>query len=203
MSVVEWSEIRAELLAMRREDEALREELARDGSLFDSEGYHPRMEEIHRRNASRLAAILDQDGWPGRSRVGEDGAAAAWLVLQHAIGDPALMRRGLALLEAAAARGDASAQHVAMLEDRVRVLEGRPQRYATQFDWDESGELSPLPIEEPARVDERRRRMGLPPLEPDLRRRREEALRGPEHPPADWDARNRRLEAWLREVGWR
>src|SRR5438309_8926559 len=88
--------LREELLAMAAEDQRVRAELAADGSLFD--GYHPRMAEVHRRNGDRLAAILDRHDWPGRGLVGEDGAAAAWLILQHAIGDPPLMRRGLELL---------------------------------------------------------------------------------------------------------
>src|SRR5947209_9236632 len=82
--------LRAELLAMAAEDRRVWAELAADGSLFD--GYHPRMAEVHRRNAARLTETLDRHGWPGRDLVGADGAAAAWLVLQHAIGDPPLMR---------------------------------------------------------------------------------------------------------------
>jgi hypothetical protein len=69
----------------------VRADLAAAGLLFD--GYHPRMAEVQRRNAARLAAILDGHGWPALALVGEDGAAATWLVLQHAIGDPPLMRR--------------------------------------------------------------------------------------------------------------
>jgi hypothetical protein len=201
VSAADWETIRAALLEMVREDQAMRDELDREGTLFD--GYHPRMEAVHRRNAEHLSGILAAHGWPGRSRVGEEGAAAAWLILQHAIGDPELMRRGLPLLTAAAARGDASAVHAAMLEDRIRTLEGRPQRYATQFDWDERGELGPLPIEDPARVEERRREVGLPPLAADLLRRREDMASGRERPPADWGARRRRLDDWLREAGWR
>ena len=34
-------------------------------------------------------------------------------------------------------RVDADAAEVAMLEDRIRVSEGRLQRYGTQFDWSE------------------------------------------------------------------
>src|SRR5207247_1273888 len=81
---------------MARGDRALLKDLARDGSLF--QGYHPRMEALHQRHATRLAALIDAHGWPGRSRVGEEGAQAAWLILQHAIGNPPLMRRGLTLL---------------------------------------------------------------------------------------------------------
>ena len=69
---------------MAAEDLRVREELARDGGLFD--GYHPRMQEIHERNAKRLLAILNLHGWPGRDLVGESAAEAAWLVVQHAIG---------------------------------------------------------------------------------------------------------------------
>src|SRR5881398_1199456 len=89
-----------ELVAMAEQDQRVRAELAADGTLF--EGYHPRMEAIHRGNAARLTVIIDRHGWPGRGLVGEQGAQAAWLILQHAIGEPALQRRGLALLQEAA-----------------------------------------------------------------------------------------------------
>lgn len=79
--------LRSELVAMAENDLSVREELIADGSLA-SQGYHPRMEAVHKRNASRLALIIDRYGWPGISLVGEDGARAAWLVAQHAIGNP-------------------------------------------------------------------------------------------------------------------
>ena len=34
-------------------------------------------------HTARLRAIVSEYGWPGRSLVGEDGADAAWLLLQH------------------------------------------------------------------------------------------------------------------------
>lgn len=191
----------AELSAMAAEDLRVRGELARDGSLF--EGYHPRMRDVHDRNAARLLVILEQQGWPGRARVGVDAADAAWLVLQHAIGHPALQRRGLSLLREAAAAGDAPMLQVAMLEDRVRSCEGRAQRYGTQFDWDEHGRLSPLPIEDEANVDARRREAGLVPLADDIRDKRARAAREGDRPPRDRAARERERQAWLRSTGWR
>ena len=85
-----------ELIAMAAEDQRVRAELLSEGVLFD--GYQPRMAELHHQNALRLAAIMSEIGWPARSVVGREGADAAWLVLQHAIGDPRVMRRGLELL---------------------------------------------------------------------------------------------------------
>src|SRR6185503_10085090 len=89
-----------ELCDLARRDSEVRAELAADGSLFD--GYHPRMEAVHRRNSERLAAIIDDVGWPSERLVGAEAAWSAWLVVQHAIGEPDFQRHALGLLRAAA-----------------------------------------------------------------------------------------------------
>jgi hypothetical protein len=129
--------------------------------------------------------------------VGDDGAEAAWLVVQHAIGDPPVMRRCLPLLEAAAGRGEVPAWQPAYLLDRIRTLEGRPQRYGTQRDWDAGGTLSPEPLEDPEGVDARRAGVGFGPLG------KSRAAADGEQPPADPEARQRAFDAWAREAGWR
>ena len=187
--------LRRELLALAAEDARVRAELAADGTLFD--GYHPRMEAVHRRNADRLRALVAAHGWPLRSRVGDDGAEAAWLVVQHAIGEPPLLRESLAHLRDAAARGEAPAWQAAMLEDRIAVLEGRPQRYGTQLEHDADGWPRPCTTEDPDGLDERRRAVGLEPMAERLAR----AEREP--PPADPERRARDHAAWLRRTGWR
>lgn len=195
------SVLRDELLLMRAEDERVREELAADGSLYD--GYHPRMAEEHRRHGKRLAEIINDYGWAGKSLVGEDGAAAAWIIVQHAIANPALQRQCLRLIEEAVGQGEAPAWQFAYLADRIRVLEGRPQIYGTSFDWDERGEMSPCEIEDVGRVDERRRSVGLPPLAETVRCQRDGAARSNEPSPIDHQARRREMEEWARSVGWR
>jgi hypothetical protein len=135
--------------------------------------------------------------------VGSDGAEAAWLIVQHAIACPGLQRRALDELKAAARRGEVPLWQSAMLEDRIRVFEGRPQRYGTQLDWDADGQLSPLPIEEHTGLDERRRSVGLRPLAEEIAAQRQATAQEKEHPPSDWHARQREMQVWLREVGWR
>jgi hypothetical protein len=196
-----WRAIRSELLTMAEEDGRVRAELAADGALFG--GYHPRMRAVHEANAERLASILRARGWPGEPRVGPEGAKAAWIIVQHAISRPAFQREALEALRQAATRGEVPAMQPALLEDRIRTLEGRPQRYGTQFDWDESGELRALPLEDPEGLDERRSSVGLPPLADAARQHRAAAAMNGEGPPRDWTAYRRRLEQWLREVGWR
>lgn len=196
----QYPALQAELFAMAAEDHRVRAELVAEGTLF--QGYHPRMAEVHHRNAARLSAIMERIGWPGRRLVGPDAAGAAWLVLQHSVGDPAVMRRGLALVQAAPAE-DVDPAQVAMLEDRVRVHSGLPQRYGTQFDWDADGVLSPHPIEDQEGVEARRRAVGLPPLAEKLREVREGAAREGERAPPDPAARRRAIDEWARSVGWR
>jgi hypothetical protein len=193
--------LREELLNMAAEDGAVRERLLADGALFD--GYNPLMAIVHRRNGDRLGEMVDAHGWPGRSLVGEDGADAAWLVLHHAIGDPALQRRCLPLLEEAAAFGDVPAWHPATVDDVIRFHERRPQVYGTVFDWDESGEMVPWRIEEPESVDERRAMVGLPPLAEQAMSVREAAEAEGDVPPADQAARQAQADVWARSVGWR
>lgn len=190
-------ELRAALIHWIAEDDETRERLARDGSLF--RGYHPEMEAVHRRNAARLREVLARVGWPGRALVGDDGASAAWRIVQHAIGEPALLRGCLPLLQKAAAEGDADPAEVAMLEDRIRVSEGRPQRYGTQYDWNDDGSalVPTVGVEAPESLAERRAAVGLPPMQwrrppsPD------------QQPPADLAAYQAGKEAWARRVGWR
>jgi hypothetical protein len=106
---------------------------------------------------------VEARGWPGRPLVGEDGAKAAWLLAQHADGRPDLQRRFLDLLRAAVATGNAAGFELAYLEDRVRVADGRPQLYGTQFQG-RGEDLAPHPIEDPDHLDQRRAAAGLPPF---------------------------------------
>jgi hypothetical protein len=193
--------LREELLAMEAEDIRVRAELLDAGLLGD--GYHPRMREVHERNATRLKAIIAEHGWPGRLLVGADGSHAAWRIIQHAIGDPPFQRSCLVAIEKSVATGDAPLAQLAFLLDRVRYFEGNPQVYGTQFDWDENGELNPWPIEDPEHVDERRQRAGLNTIAERTREMREQAARDGDTGSQDREERKRKYEAWLRETGWR
>ena len=186
---------------MQRADARTRRRLLDEGALFD--GYRPKMEEVHLRNAERLSEIVDVHGWPGRSRVGEEAAEAAFLVAAHAISRPRLLRRFLAAVEEAVGQGEAPARYAAHLGDLIRFHEGRPQRFGLIFDWDRHGELGPGPIEDPSSVDERRRAVGLGPLAAAVARARREAERAAEAVPHDFAARERQRREWACRVGWR
>ncbi len=193
--------LRRELLEMARLDRAVRARLAASGTLFNA-GYEPRMARVHQRNAERLRRIIESVGWPGSDLVGADGADAAWLILQHAISEPDLLRRTLPLLRAAAREGKADPAHAAMLEDRIRFFEGRPQRYGTQLDWDAGGSLWPGEVEDAHKLAERREAVGLPPLETQIEDARSRAAAEGERPPADYQAYADARDKWAAKAGW-
>jgi hypothetical protein len=116
--------------------------------------------QVDRDNTAWLKAYLSAHGWPGYERVGRHGSQGFWLLAQHADQDPQFQEQALVLLGEAVARGQASGIHLAYLTDRVRVAQGRPQLYGTQFDQVE-GRLRPFPIEDAANVDARRAAVGM------------------------------------------
>lgn len=76
-------ELRAELLERAGRDQAAR-------NSFPPAGSHDKWQEIvapvDDANTSWLKGVVAAHGWPGQSLAGEDGAHAAWLLLQHAAG---------------------------------------------------------------------------------------------------------------------
>jgi hypothetical protein len=188
------------VIALLERDDAVRSRLAESGDLFG--GYHPDMEAVHIANAMELDRLL-QGEWPSLRDVVAEVQDAAWTIVQHAISLPSLQRRYLSAIRVAVAAGQAPGWQEAMLEDRIRSFEGRPQRYGTQFDWDDAGELSPLAIEERETVDIRRAALGLPPLSIAVARQRELAASENHHPPADILKYQAERDAWAVRTGWR
>ncbi len=191
---------RHRLLALKDAEQALRLELLQSGEPVG--GYPPTLRRLHEANARELELIVDDEGWPTADAAAADGAEAAWLVAMHAVSRPSFMRRCLGLLKSAANRDEVPRRHAAMLEDRIRALEGRPQKFGTQLDW-QNGRLSPLPIEDEAEVDSRRAAVGLAPLAETVATARAAAQSDGAPPPEEWEASSSVLEALAREVGWR
>lgn len=185
------------LQKMVAEDKETHDRLAKTGDLF--EGYHPEMEGVHLKNARELEQIIDNRGWLGKSLVGIEGAENAWLIVQHAISLPSFQRKCLRLIEKAVEDGEAEAWQAAYLEDRIRFFEGKPQRYGTQSDWNEQGEMQVYTLEDEEKVNEYRARVGLQPLK-SLTWKNEDAS---EPKPENLRERKIEFEAWARKVGWR
>jgi Family of unknown function (DUF6624) len=189
--------LRKELLDMRSEDLAVRKELLDAGQLGGH--YVPRMEAVHVKNASRLRELIREHGWPCEDIAAKDGAEAAWMIAQHAIGEPTFQKDVLRLLTECAAARRTPAWHAAYLEDRIAMYEGRPQRYGSQWaDDPRDGRTRPWKLSDPERVNELRASVELPPLHaippsgPDL----------PEAHQKSIEDNQRWWKEWLASKGW-
>lgn len=157
--------LRAELLARRDRDQQAREAL---GPAPSDEEW-ARVTAVDADNTPWIMAVIAERGWPGHSMVGEDGAGAAWLLVQHAPLEEQLT--ALPLLASAVARGDAAFRDFAWLLDRVRMRQQLPQIFGSQFTRDDPDDpWEVYPMEQPeAAVDVLRAAIGARPVDADRR----------------------------------
>lgn len=188
------------IINMRDADLQLRTKLLEQGVL--DEGYHPEMEAMHIRHAKTLNKIIDEIGYPDRAKVGAEASEAAWIIIQHSISLPSFMRKCHAALTTAVQEGRVEAVYLAYLTDRIAVLEGKPQLYGTQYDWDADGQLSPQAYDSMDAVDRRRADLGLPNMQEQTEIHRRRALAEGSAPPSDPEAKKEAYQAWRRSVGW-
>lgn len=153
LAAIKLPELRIEMLKRMAEDQRVRTQ----------ENLDP--EEFARVDADNLAFIkqvIAEHGWPGKDLVGEDGANAAWLFVQHS-SDQEFQANCLPLVQKAYENGQNTGPQLALLTDRVLMFQGKPQLYGSQFQFI-NGQLSAYTIEEPEHLDRRRTEMGLGPF---------------------------------------
>lgn len=131
---MEFKIIAEEIIRLKNNDLELREKLIQEGELGN--GYHPEMEKLHKENAQYLKSIIELIGFPTISKVGQEASDAAWLIIQHSISDPELMKSSYqSMLENQA---DTNLKHFAYLFDRIQFFQGKPQKFGTQYTSDGS-----------------------------------------------------------------
>lgn len=153
--------LRDELLAMERADQAARNALT-PGNAADT-GLQQKMLATDAANLARLKQIVDRHGFPASGQVGRAGISAAWIIVQHAVGDPAFQTDMLERMRAYDERDGISRQQLALLEDRVRLAQGKPQVCGSQYTGGFGAPLELRPVQDIAHLDARRARMGMMP----------------------------------------
>lgn len=115
-----------------------------------------------KKNRAWMLTVIDKHGWPGATLVGEEGAHAAWILVQHADADVPFQRRCLDLMKEMP-DGEVTKSDIAYLTDRVLCAEGKPQLYGTQL-TQEGERMVPSPIEDEENLDKRRAAAGMIPM---------------------------------------
>ncbi|MEL6638541.1 MAG: DUF6624 domain-containing protein, partial [Bacteroidota bacterium] len=120
-------------------------------------------------NLISITDIIDQNGWPGKKKVGAAGNMTVWLIIQHA--DISTQEKYLPILEESVLQGESQAKHLAMLQDRILMRKGLKQKYGSQVRRNrDTNQYEIYPIEDVEDVDKRREAIGLAPMDEYLQR---------------------------------
>lgn len=157
---VKNEELSREILLMAEQDQAVRRPYM-EGRL-PTEAETKALRERDEADTKRMNEILDKYGFPGVKMVGIRATRTFIMMLLHS---PSLelMKRALPHVERAARREEIPPDDFVSLNDRVLVNEGKPQFYGANFNF-VGDKVVLTPTQDIARLDERRRKLGLPPI---------------------------------------
>lgn len=193
-------ELAKKIIELKNADLKLRDKLIEEGRLGD--GYDQEMAKLHTKNADILDSIMSEIDYPTIGKVGKEANDAAWLVIQHSIGNPDFMIKCLKLLAEAVEHKEADKIHLAYLSDRIAVFQGKNQLYGTQFDWDDNGEMNPYKFDDLEKVNARRKAIGLNSIEEQIQVMRQRTKVENENPPQNIQERKIEFDKWRKSVGW-
>jgi hypothetical protein len=115
-------------------------------------------------NLVTAKAIIDRYGWLGPQEVGMNASQGLFLIIQHA--DLSTQETYLPIIKSAEKQGKVLSSNLAILEDRILMRKGLKQVYGSQgFSDKKSGKKYFYPISDPDQVDNRRKSMGLIPMQ--------------------------------------
>ena len=161
----EIKDLRTELEKMMEDDQKFRTRMMTAEEKYgpnskEMEALWKEQTELDNRLLKRLEEIIRQYGWPGKSLVGSEASLAAFLIIQHA--DYEYQKKYFPLINEAMIKGEIEPRHVALLEDRILMREGKKQIYGSQLKRnDQTGKYELWPIEDEENLDKRRAAVGL------------------------------------------
>ncbi len=118
---------------------------------------------ISKRNQADLEALLANRSWPRVGQVGQEAAMAAYLIVMHS--EDGLQNKYLPVIKTICEAGELPWIRYALMVDRSRQNDGKPQRYGTHTRFNEQTKTPELyPLEDESKVDEWRKEIGLGPL---------------------------------------
>jgi hypothetical protein len=111
-------------------------------------------------NGRYLREVVGRYGWIDIPRFGKAAAAAAVIIVKHA-DDVPLMQSAMPIVERDARENGGGKELVSILVDEVLITTGHTQKYGTQIADDANGKPYVIPVEDPAKVDEYRKTLGI------------------------------------------
>ena len=164
------NKIRLELLNIRDQDQSIRliaieAKKAHPNDTLLLRMVYQKMKTIDQESSDIISGIIDQYGWLGKDKIGSEANQVLFLGIQH-IDDLVIQSKYLPIIRAAVQQGSAEPWHLGFLTDRMLMNQGKKQIYGTQIITSKKpGDSYVVPLENPDKVNELRKEIGLEPLE--------------------------------------
>lgn len=121
---------------------------------------------VYRLHEKRAQEMFDTHGFLGHEIVGKAGSSNFWLLVQHADHNPDFQNEVLEKMEVEVANNNADSRDYGLLVDRVKLNTGQAQVYGTQVQYNKhTGQAYPKRLIDSINVNERRKSVGLYPIE--------------------------------------
>ncbi len=114
-------------------------------------------------NKEYLERLIQEVGWIDVHRFGSEASGNAIVLAKHSR-DLSLIMGILPFLQQDFKGQSEENVMLAILYDGLQINLGRKQRYGTQLGVDSEGNPLVLPLEDPSKVEQFRKEIGLPPL---------------------------------------
>lgn len=165
------AELARELKAMREIDQIAAYIPKGEYKELNPEEWKAFKDSVFTTHQERIAGIFEEYGYPGYDLVGEEGEQSFFLMVQHSDHDTNFQQKVLEKMKIEVEKGNADPGHYGLLVDRVSINTGKPQVYGTQTTYrHDICQAIPKSLADSANVDERRNKIGLPPLKEYLNR---------------------------------
>ncbi|MES2515912.1 MAG: DUF6624 domain-containing protein [Bacteroidota bacterium] len=116
-------------------------------------------------NTELLKDIFAEYGFPNYDKVGKETSSNFWLCVQHSDHDLKFQEEVLREMKKQVKRKKANPSNFAFLTDRVNINQHKAQIYGTQVTYDQNKTAVPKNLENPKGVNNRRKSIGLEPIE--------------------------------------
>jgi hypothetical protein len=165
-------------------------------TLTNTKGYDKTMQAIHEENAQFLEEVLQTVKLEDLLSSSKDIADGVFIMIQHAISKPQFMKRMVKLLQQGP---NPNPVYLAYLDDRIRSFQRQPQRYGTQYDYDEHGRMSMYwTVDSIDTLNQRRSSIGLSSIQENETR----FIHQPKLSPKEAQKYLLEQHQWLVKTGW-
>ncbi len=161
------------LLGMQKKEQNLQAKIDATSDQFGDEEAMFKLDEqqqtMYETHFTELEKMLEANGWISSKKYGSEVSGQALSILKKAPAEK--LEKHLDMVINAYEKGEANSVDVAFIHDKVLMHKGQEQLYGTQIAFNpDKGINDVYPIKDETNVNERRKKMGLEPLEDALKK---------------------------------